>query len=83
LAENLRFVSRHVLLTGFEPFGPRVVNPSDLLARSLEGQAIGGRALAVRILPVETRTLRDAAPSVPARPAAGPSWIPGRRRVER
>jgi len=27
LPENLRFVSRHVLLTGFEPFGPSAVNP--------------------------------------------------------
>ena len=58
MAENLRFVSRHVLLTGFEPFGPHAVNPSELLARSLEGRLIGGRTVAVRIFPVETRTLR-------------------------
>jgi pyroglutamyl-peptidase len=58
LAENLRFVSRHVLLTGFEAFGPHAVNPSELLARSFEGRVIGGRTVAVRIFPVETRTLR-------------------------
>lgn len=52
-------MSRHVLLTGFEPFGTHPVNPSELLVRSLEGRVIGGRAVAVRILPVETRTLRD------------------------
>lgn len=52
-------MSRHVLLTGFEPFGPHPVNPSELLARSLEGRVIAGRTVAVRILPVETRTLRD------------------------
>ena len=58
-AENRRFVSRHVLLTGFEPFGPHPVNPSELLVRSLEGRIVAGRLVAVRVLPVETRTLRD------------------------
>ena len=58
-AENLRFVSRHVLLTGFEPFGPHLVNPSELLVRSLEGRIVGGCVVAVRVLPVETRTLPD------------------------
>jgi pyroglutamyl-peptidase len=52
-------VSRHVLLTGFEPFGTHTVNPSEMLVRSLEGRVIGGRAVAVRVLPVETRTLRQ------------------------
>ena len=52
-------MSRHVLLTGFEPFGTHIVNPSELLARSLEGRVIGGRAVAVRVLPVETRALRE------------------------
>jgi len=58
-AENLRFVSRHVLLTGFEPFGSHSVNPSELLVRSLEGRVVAGLVVAVRVLPVETRTLRD------------------------
>lgn len=52
-------MSRHVLLTGFEPFGPHRVNSSELLSRSLEGRVIAGRRIAVRILPVETRPLRD------------------------
>jgi hypothetical protein len=56
-AKNLRFVSRHVLSTGFEPFGPHAVNLSELLARSLEGRVIGGRAGA----------MRSARPSMPGR----------------
>lgn len=59
LCEQPQVVSRHVVLTGFEPFGPHKVNPSELLARSLEGRVVGGRVIAVRILPVETRSLRD------------------------
>jgi len=52
-------VAKHVLLTGFEPFGDHRVNPSELLVRSLEGRTIGGRTVAVRVFPSETRTLRD------------------------
>ena len=51
-------MSRHVLLTGFEPFGSQAIDPSEMLVRSLEGRVIRGRAIAVRILPAETRTLR-------------------------
>ena len=52
-------MAKRVLLTGFEPFGDYRVNPSELLVRSLEGKTVGGRAIAVRVLPSETRTLRD------------------------
>jgi pyroglutamyl-peptidase len=52
-------VSRHVLLTGFEPFGPHRVNPSELLVRSLDGRVIGERRIVARVLPAETRTLRE------------------------
>lgn len=52
-------MSKHVLLTGFEPFGAYKVNPSELLVRSLEGRSIAGTLVAVRVLPVETRSLRD------------------------
>lgn len=52
-------MSKHVLLTGFEPFGDHRVNPSELLVRSLEGRMIAGRLVAVRIFPSETRSLRD------------------------
>jgi pyroglutamyl-peptidase len=56
---NVRIVAKRVLLTGFEPFGDHRVNPSELLVRSLEGKTTGGRAIAVRVFPSETRTLRD------------------------
>lgn len=52
-------MSKHVLLTGFEPFGDHKVNPSELLVRSLEGRVIAGRLVAVRVFPVESRSLRD------------------------
>jgi pyroglutamyl-peptidase len=47
------------LLTGFEPFGSHHVNPSELVARALEGRLIAGRVVVVRILPIETRSLSD------------------------
>jgi pyroglutamyl-peptidase len=52
-------VAKHVLITGFEPFGGEKVNPSELVARSLEGRIIAGRPLAVRVLPVETRNIAE------------------------
>jgi pyroglutamyl-peptidase len=52
-------VAKHVLITGFEPFGGEKVNPSELVVRSLEGRLIAGRPLAVRILPVETRNIAE------------------------
>ena len=52
-------MSRHVLLTGFAPFGPHLVNPSELLVRSLDGGVIGGRSVSARVFPVETSTVRD------------------------
>lgn len=52
-------MAKHVLITGFEPFGGEKVNPSELVARSLEGRIIAGRPLAVRVLPVETRNIAE------------------------
>jgi pyroglutamyl-peptidase len=52
-------VAKHVLITGFEPFGGEKVNPSELVARSLEGRIIAGRPLAVRVIPVETRNVGE------------------------
>lgn len=52
-------MAKHVLITGFEPFGGNKVNPSELIARSLEGRLISGRLIVARILPVETRPLRE------------------------
>ncbi len=52
-------MAKHVLITGFEPFGGEKVNPSELVARSLEGRIIAGRPLAVRVFPVETRNIGE------------------------
>lgn len=52
-------MAKHVLITGFEPFGGEKVNPSELVARSLEGRILAGRPLAVRVLPVETRNIAE------------------------
>jgi pyroglutamyl-peptidase len=52
-------VAKNVLITGFEPYGGDKINPSEMLADSFGGRLIAGRALSVRVLPVETRSLRD------------------------
>lgn len=52
-------MAKHVLVTGFEPFGGEKVNPSEMLARALDGRLIAGRTLATRVFPVETRSLRE------------------------
>lgn len=52
-------MGKHVLILGFEPYGGDKVNPSEMVARSLEGRLIAGRAISVRVLPVETRTMRE------------------------
>lgn len=52
-------MAKHVLITAFEPFGGEKVNPSELVARSLEGRLIAGRPLAVRVVPVETRNIGE------------------------
>ncbi|MET0851328.1 MAG: hypothetical protein ABW020_09390, partial [Candidatus Rokuibacteriota bacterium] len=40
--------ARHVLLTGFEPFGGDTLNPSQEIAKTLDGRTAGG--LVVRAL---------------------------------
>ncbi len=52
-------VAKHVLITGFEPFGGEKINPSELVARGLEGRLIAGRAIATRVFPVETRNIGE------------------------
>jgi len=43
---------RKLLLTGFEPFGGESVNPSWEIARSLDGEQVGGYLVVARQLPV-------------------------------
>jgi pyroglutamyl-peptidase len=52
-------VAKHVLVAGFEPFGGDKVSPSEMVARSLEGRLIAGRPTTVRVVPVETRNVRE------------------------
>lgn len=40
-----------ILITGFEPFGGEAINPSWEVARSLQGQVIGGATVHARCLP--------------------------------
>jgi len=49
----------HILLTGFEPFGPDALNPSRELAKALDGRVVGGLAVRGLVLPVEHRAARQ------------------------
>lgn len=57
-------MAKHVLITGFEPFGGAELNPSEMVARALEGRRIAGRLVVTRVLPVETHGMRDRLQSV-------------------
>jgi pyroglutamyl-peptidase len=46
-----------VLLTGFEPYGGRGLNPSAEVAKRLDGETLGGAAVAGRELPVTYASL--------------------------
>ncbi|MBV9269790.1 MAG: pyroglutamyl-peptidase I [Candidatus Eremiobacteraeota bacterium] len=52
-------MAKHVLITAFEPFGGEKVNPSEMVARSLEGRLIAGRLIVTRVFAVETRNVRE------------------------
>jgi pyroglutamyl-peptidase len=52
-------VARHILIAGFEPHTGDKVNPSEMVARSFEGALLAGRPVASRVIPVETRNIRD------------------------
>lgn len=43
---------RTILVTGFEPFGPVAANPSETIARALDGRRIGAARIVGRVLPV-------------------------------
>ena len=51
-------MNRVVLLTGFEPYGGRGVNPAFEVVRRLDGSEIAGVPVAGRTLPVSYRALR-------------------------
>ena len=41
-----------IVVTGFEPFGGHPSNPSEEIAKALDGRTIGGHAVRAAILPV-------------------------------
>ena len=49
---------RHVLVTGFEPFGIDLVNPSQELAKAVEGRRIGDLVVRSLVLPVQHEAAR-------------------------
>ena len=49
-----------VLVTGFEPFGAIALNPSEAIARALNGRRIAGARIVGRVLPVALARINDA-----------------------
>jgi len=52
---------RVILVTGFEPFGAHSVNPSEGLAKAVDGRRFGGARVRAEVLPVHHA---DAAPRI-------------------
>lgn len=52
-------MAKRILIAGFEPFGGDKVSPGEMVARSLEGAMLSGRTIASRVIPVETRNVRE------------------------
>ena len=44
-------MKRPVLVTGFEPFGGDLLNPSEVIARALQGKVISGHLVCSQVLP--------------------------------
>jgi pyroglutamyl-peptidase len=51
--------AKTILVTGFEPYGGRRINPAAEVAKALDGATIDGFALIGAILPVSERGLRE------------------------
>ncbi len=51
--------ARHILVTGFEPFAGETANPSQELAKALDGKVFGGCALRSLVLPVQHEAARE------------------------
>src|SRR2546422_11214195 len=63
---------RVILVTGFEPFGPHTVNPSEGLAKAVDGRRVGDFSFVGMVLPVHhaDATRRLTAVLTETRPAA-------------
>jgi pyroglutamyl-peptidase len=59
---------RSILVTGFEPYGGDVSNPSRELAKALDGRRVGDWAVRGIVLPVEHRAARDIVSAALAEP---------------
>lgn len=51
--------NRTIVVTGFEPYGGRRINPAAEVAKALDGRSIDGFAVIGAILPVSQRGLRE------------------------
>src|SRR6266852_2685030 len=51
--------NKSIVVTGFEPYGGRRVNPAAEVAKALDGSVVDGFAVIGRILPVSQRGLRE------------------------
>src|SRR5437773_10452505 len=78
-----------ILVTGFEPFGVHPSNPSEEIAKSVDGRVIGGLTVRAAILPVHHVEAARAAAPLPREhdalgvlhlgPDAGPARLAPRR----
>jgi pyroglutamyl-peptidase len=50
---------RHILVTGFLPFAGDIANPSQELAKAVDGRMVGGCAVRGLVLPVQHEAARD------------------------
>src|SRR5258708_29676044 len=50
---------KSIVVTGFEPYGGRRINPAAEVAKALDGEAIDGFPVVGAILPVSQRSLRE------------------------
>ena len=69
---------RHILLTGFEPFGGHPSNPSEEIAKAVDGRVVGG-LVGVPVIAVPTSVsvfwTRLVTPSVTSWSSASTSFV--------
>src|SRR5690349_8639968 len=53
-------MTRTVVLTGFEPYGGRSLNPSAEIVKALDGRTVGGHRIMGHVLPVSLERLNRA-----------------------
>jgi pyroglutamyl-peptidase len=44
---------RHVLVTGFQPFGGHAINPSAAIVEAIDGRMVAGHRVVAKVLPVD------------------------------